>query len=145
MVKWCRKINSSPGILRCCVFESWLYWKFEHNPSILRDVCGEMLQPAPYFGNSIQWDGIPLDGCKYTTECRVACIHRKPLQMHNYECQTHLQTRFWCQVTKHSGCRLHADATKALDLAMKPRHTIWYFVDVSNYMIGKVYKRLNFI
>ena len=48
---WCREINSSPDILRCCVFESCLYCKFEHNPSILRDVFGEMLQPAPYLAS----------------------------------------------------------------------------------------------
>ena len=45
---WYNEINLSPDILGCCVFESWLYCKFEHNRSILRDVFGEMLQPAPY-------------------------------------------------------------------------------------------------
>ena len=48
---WCRKINSSPDILGCCVFESWLYCKFEHNRSILRDLFGEMLQHAPYLAS----------------------------------------------------------------------------------------------
>ena len=48
---WYNEANWSPGILRCCVFESWLYCKFEHNPSILRDVFGEMLQPAPYLAS----------------------------------------------------------------------------------------------
>ena len=48
---WCREINSSPDILGCCVFESWLYCKFDHNRFILRDLFGEMVQPAPYFGS----------------------------------------------------------------------------------------------
>ena len=133
---WCREINSSPDILRCCVFESWLYCKFKHNRSILRDLFGEMLQHAPYHANPIDWDGIPLDGCKYTTECRVACIHRKPLQMHNYECQTHLQTRFWCQVTKlYRSSNASAPVYFSLQV-MKKHHNIWIFVNVSNCMIG---------
>ena len=47
---WCCEITSSPDILGCCVFESWLYCKFEHNGSILRDIYGVMPQPVPYFG-----------------------------------------------------------------------------------------------
>ena len=35
---WCNEANWSPGVLRCCVLESWLYCKFEHNRSILRDL-----------------------------------------------------------------------------------------------------------
>ena len=27
---WCNEKNWSPGILRCCVLESWLYYNFEH-------------------------------------------------------------------------------------------------------------------
>ena len=142
---WCREINSSPDILGCCVFESWLYCKFEHNRFILRDLFGEMLQHAPCHGNSIDLDGIPLNGCKYTTECRVACIHRKPLQMHNYEYQTHHQTQFWSQAIKPSRSSTAAAPVAPSTSAMKKHHNIWIFVDVSNYMIGKVYKRLNFI
>lgn len=48
---WCREINSSPDILGCCVFESWLYCKFEHNRSILRDAFGDMLEHMAYFCN----------------------------------------------------------------------------------------------
>ena len=47
---WCNEANWSPDILGCCVFESWLYCKFEHNGSILRDIFGVMPQPVPYFG-----------------------------------------------------------------------------------------------
>ena len=39
---------------------------------------------------------------KFTIACRVEHIHRKPLQMHNYEYQTHHQTQFWSQATKTS-------------------------------------------
>ena len=48
---WYNEINLSPDILGCCVFESWLYCKFEHNRSILRDIFGDMPQPVPYFGS----------------------------------------------------------------------------------------------
>ena len=128
----CREINSSPDILGCCVFESWLYCKFEHNRSILRDLFGEMLQHEPYLSNPAHSDGIPLDGCKYTTECRVACIHRKPLQMHNYEYQTHHQTQFWSQAIKLSRSSTAAALVAPSTSAMEKHHNIWVFVDVSN-------------
>ena len=48
---WHNEINLSPDILGCYVFESWLYCKFEHNRSILRDIVGDMPQPVPYFGS----------------------------------------------------------------------------------------------
>ena len=46
---WCNEANWSPGVLRCCVLESWLYCKFEHNRSILRDAFGDMLEHMAYF------------------------------------------------------------------------------------------------
>ena len=51
----------------------------------------------------MQQDGGSLEGLKYTTKCGVAYIHQKPLQMHNYECQNHLQTRFWYETYRNRG------------------------------------------
>ena len=48
---WCNEANWSPGVLRCFFLESWLYYKFEHNRSILRDAFGDMLEQMAYFGN----------------------------------------------------------------------------------------------
>ena len=58
---WYNEINSSPDILGCCVFEGWLYCKFEHNLAILRDVFGEMLQPAPYLASVCTKTGFQLN------------------------------------------------------------------------------------
>ena len=48
---WCNEANWSPGVLRCFFLESWLYYKVEHNRSILRDAFGDMLEHMAYFGN----------------------------------------------------------------------------------------------
>ena len=48
---WCNEANWSPGVLRCCFLESWLYYKFEHNRSIVRDVFDDMLEQMAYFWN----------------------------------------------------------------------------------------------
>ena len=82
---------------------------------------------------------------KFTIACRVEHIHRKPLKMHNYEYQTHHQTQFWSQAIKPSRSSTAAALVAPSTSAMEKHHNIWVFVDVSNYMIGKVYKRLNFI
>ena len=134
---WYNEINSSPDILGCCVFESWLYCKFEHNPAILRDVFGEMLQQAPYFGRCVHEDRISVEWWKYTPECRVATMHRKPLQMHNHERQNRLQTRFWCQDTKPSRSSMQPANVVFCTSAKKVHHQIWNFVDASKCMIGK--------
>ena len=111
-------------------------------------VFGVMLHRMPYFSNFIHRDGSSLDGCKYTTECRVAYIHRKPLQIHIYERQTHLQTRFQCQLTKPSRSSMGSAACGRrcfFTSATKLCHQIEFFVNVSKCMIGKEHKRCNFV
>ena len=44
--------------------------------------------------------------------------------MHSYECQTHLQTRFWCQVTKHSGSSTTWAPVRPSTSAMKKHHNL---------------------
>ena len=107
-----------------------------------------MLHRMPYFSNFMHRDGSSLDGCKYTIECRVAYIHRKPLQMHIYERQTHLQTRFQCQLTKPSRSSMGSAARGRrcfFTSATKLCHQIEFFVNVSKWMIGKEHKRCNFV
>ena len=134
---WYNEINSSPDILGCCVFESWLNYTFEHNLAILRGVFGEMLQQAPYFGRCVHEDRISVEWWKYTPEWRVATMHRKPLQMHNHERQNRIQTRFWCQDTKPPRCSMQPANVVFGTSAKKVHHQIWNFVDASKCMIGK--------
>ena len=139
--KWFFSERSMPlGWYRCCVLESSVKGTFGHIPSILWGVFGVMLHRMPYFSNFMHRDGSSLDGCKYTIECRVAYIHRKPLQMHIYERQTHLQTRFQCQLTKPSRSSMRSPARGRrcfVTSATKLCHQIEFFVNVPKCMIGK--------
>ena len=142
---WCCEINSSPDILGCCVFESWLYWKFEHNRSILRDIFGDMPQPVPYFGSWIHDYKIWLYDGNSPLHVELSTFIESHLKCIIMSIKLIIRLSFGLKLQNLPDRRPQQRGWPARLSAMKKHHNIWIFVDVSNYMIGKVYKRLNFI
>ena len=117
-------------------------WAYSFHP--MRRFCWHARAHGVFLKSNARLQNLTL-WWKFTIACRVEHIHRKPLKMNNYEYQTHHQTQFWSQATKTSRSSTGTGTVRPGLKAMKKKHNIWVFVDVSNYMIGKVYKRLNFI
>ena len=77
---------------------------------------------------------------KCTIACRVEHIHRKPLQMNNHDFQTHLQTQFWCQLTKPLRSSTAAASMTLSTLVIKKTPQYLNFRGCIEFMIGKEYK-----